>query len=294
MNRSLAATISALLLACAGAASLAAQMPSTDVWLVGLERAGDSWSVGTPRNLTARDGYDNQPAFAADGGLVYFTSSRDGQTDIWVVDLATGAARAATSTPESEYSPTVVPGGGALSVVRVESDGTQRLWRLPLDGSAPKVLAAEVRGVGYHAWLNAETVAVFLLGEPMTLEVIGLADGSRRKVVDSPGRSLHRLPDTTRLSYVAADGEGFALFAFDPAAGDSTRLGPAPDSEAHDYAWTPDAVAVAAVGSKLVRMKPGSDAAWLEIADLASHGIGTITRLAISPAGDSIAFVVDR
>ena len=42
--------------------------------------------------------------------------------------------RRVTNTPESEYSPTVTPDGAHISVIRVEADGTQRLWRFTLDG----------------------------------------------------------------------------------------------------------------------------------------------------------------
>jgi len=281
----------ALLLA---AGPIAAQMPSTDVWIAELAHEGGSWAVTGARNLTARDGYDNQPSFSPDGRLLYYTSARGEQTDVWAIDLASGEARARFESPESEYSPTVAPGGEALSVVRVEADGTQRLWRLPLDGAAASPIAPAVTGVGYHAWLDAGHVAVFLLGEPITLAVVDLADGSRRKVADEPGRALHRIPGSDRLSWVGREGEGFALFSWDPATGESTRLGSAPASEQRDCAWTPNGVALAAVGSKLYRMSPGPNAAWIEIADLASAGVGTITRLAVSPAGDRVAFVVDR
>jgi len=281
----------ALLLA---AVPAAAQMPSTDVWIAELAREGGSWTVAAARNLTARDGYDNQPSFSPDGKLLYYTSARGEQTDVWAIDLASGVARARFESPESEYSPTVTPGGDALSVVRVEADGTQRLWRLPLDGSAASPIAPAVTGVGYHAWLDASRIAVFLLGEPITLAIVDLGDGSSRKIADEPGRALHRIPGRDRLSWVGRDGEGFALFAWDPASGESTRLGPAPASEQRDCAWTPDGAALAAVGSKLYRMSPGADAVWIEVADLAPFGAGAISRLAVSPAGDRIAFVADR
>ena len=45
-----------------------------------------------------------------------------------------GSTTRVTNTPESEYSPTVTPDGAHISVIRVEADGTQRLWRFTIDG----------------------------------------------------------------------------------------------------------------------------------------------------------------
>ena len=45
--------------------------------------------------------------------------------------------------------------------------------------------------------------------------------------------------------------------------------------------------------AKLLRLRPGVDADWSEFADLTGEGITSITRLAVSPIGDKLAFVVD-
>jgi Tol biopolymer transport system component len=89
-------------------------------------------------NITNSPGYDNQPSFAPDGGAIFFTSVRGGgtQTDIYRYDLASAAITRVTSTPESEYSPTVTPDGAHLSVIRVEADGAAQLHdRRPLAGA---------------------------------------------------------------------------------------------------------------------------------------------------------------
>src|SRR5688572_18071210 len=137
------------------AIALAAQQPpSTDIWVAPLTASSGQHTVGAPRNLTARAGYDNQPTWSPRGDVIYFSSARgDGQNDIWSADVASGRqTRVTTTAPESEFSPTVVAGGGALSVIRVERDSAQRLWRIPLDGSPSSVILANIKPVGYHAW----------------------------------------------------------------------------------------------------------------------------------------------
>ena len=75
--------------------------------------------LGRPRGSPTAPGYDNQPAFSADGRSLYFTAIEDGQSDIQRYDLATPRRRARSrSTPESEFSPTPAPDGRALRGAR--------------------------------------------------------------------------------------------------------------------------------------------------------------------------------
>jgi Tol biopolymer transport system component len=289
--------LAALALAAAPTAMLPAQQlpPATDLWIAELVRDGESWRLESPRNLTGRDGYDNQPAFAAGGARLLYSSMRDGQADVYEIELASGETRRVTTTPESEYSPTPFGDGSRFSTVRVEADGTQRLWSFAYPaGDEARLLAAEQKGVGYHAWLDEKTLALFVLGEPFTLRMLDLASGTASIVAERIGRSLHKVPGTREASYVAPDGDGFAIWAIAAEGGEPRRLAPAPASENRDFAWTPDGALVAAVGAKLFRLRPGADTDWLEFADLAPHGVSDVTRLAVSPEGDRLAFVANR
>jgi hypothetical protein len=77
------------------------------------------------------------------------------------------------------------------------------------------------------------------------------------------------------------------LAEYDLAKKSVRRLGKLPDSA--DYVvWTPRGALLTAAGSKIYRW---NDGAWVIAADLAQFGVQNISRLAISPAGDQIAFV---
>src|SRR6476659_4671772 len=103
-----------------GAAPLAAQAPpGTDIYLVRLAERQGKLVAEEVKNVTNRPGYDNQPHFSPDGKTLFFTSVRDGQSDIYRIDLASGAVTPFTNTPESEYSATVMPGGKEIAVIRV-------------------------------------------------------------------------------------------------------------------------------------------------------------------------------
>ncbi|HEX5829441.1 MAG TPA: M28 family peptidase, partial [Gemmatimonadaceae bacterium] len=278
-----------LLLPLLVAAPLAAQVPDTDVWVASLTRRGDSFSVTGARNVTSRPGYDNQPAWVGGEALLY-VSRRDGQTDVWRVEVGGGAPRQLTRTAESEYSPTLTPDGRGIAVVRVERDSTQRLWRFPLSGAgAPRLLLPAVRPVGYFAWSGPSTLALFVLGSPNSLQVARLGDASANTVASGIGRSLQPVPGTPAVSFIHHDGGTATVKRLDPASGDVRPLFAAlPESD--DLAWVDSATALMARGARVYASRGGD---WREVADLAAAGVGRITRLAVSPDRRRLAFVAE-
>ena len=269
--------------------------PGTDIYLVGLTtRDGMPQIVGAPQNLSDRPGYDNQPAFTPNGSAVLYTSIReDGQADIFRHDLASATSMQVTRTPESEYSPTIIPGGEAISVVRVEPDSTQRLWRFDLDGSDPELILPDVAPVGYHAWADANTLALFVLGDPPTLQLADTRTGAVEIIARNIGRSLHKIPSRNAISFVEKVSEDeWWIRQLDMATREITPLvRTLPGSE--DYAWTPDGSLLMGQGSMLYAWRPG-DAEWTPVADLAGAGVRTITRLAVNPGGDRLALVAEE
>ena len=155
MLRSIALVVSCL-------AVLQTAPPDTEIYLASLTTTGDTLTIGTPVNISNSPGYDNQPSFTPDGKSVLFTSVRGTRkpdpansaatgSEIYRYDIASQRLTQLTDTPESEYSPTVTPDGQHFSTIRVEADGTQRLWRFAIDGKNPELVLADVKPVGYHA-----------------------------------------------------------------------------------------------------------------------------------------------
>ncbi len=276
----------------AGGAAAAEAPPGTDIFLAEIIEQGPLPQVtGEPRNLTRRAGYDNQPSFTPDGSAILYTSIRDGQADIFRYDVSSATAARVTSTPESEYSPLLMPTGDAISVIRVEADSTQRLWRFPLPaGGNPQLILEDVMPVGYHAWADAGTLALFVLGEPPTLQIADTGTGTARVVAKDIGRSLHKIPRSNAISFVdKSAGEDWWIRRLDLASGAITPLVQAlPGSE--DYAWTPAGTLLMAQGSTLHAWRQGGPG-WVQIADFTSAGLESITRLAVSPRGDRLALV---
>jgi hypothetical protein len=298
-----------------------AQAPAAtnpEIFLAPLSGRDGTLTVGTPQNISNSPGYDNQPYFTADGAAILFASDRSRvvsapvegvttptpRTDIYRYEIATGRVVQVTDTVEAEYSPTPTPDGRGISVVRVEADGTQRLWRFTGDGRAPELVLKDVKPVGYHAWIDPYRLALFVLGErgqPATLQLADTRTGRAEIVATDIGRSLQPMP-TRGIGFVqrspAAEGQrpALAIVRFDPDARGEARLetliSPVAGAGQPDLVWMPDGTLLMAHESTLYRWKRG-DSTWSRVADLTAVGLRGVSRLAVSPGGDRLALVAD-
>lgn len=270
-----------------------AQSP-TDIYLGTLTVKEGRVQIRELRNITDRDGYDNQPSFTADGRGVLYTSIRDGQADTYYYDIAGASIRRVTQTAESEYSPTPMPGAETFSVVRVEADSTQRLWHFDMAGENRGVLLENVKPVGYHAWYEPGTVVLFVLGAPPTLQIADLSTGNADVAADAVGRSLHKVPSRSSISFVHKISEDeWWIKELDVGTRQLTELvRTLPGRE--DYAWTPGGVMLMGREAKMYQWNPDRSAEWELVADLSAQGVTAITRIAVSPSGDRVAIVSER
>jgi hypothetical protein len=287
----------------------------TEIYLATLTRAEGRIVLGQPVDISNNPGYDNQPSFTPEGSAILFTSVRGERkpdpanpaasgSDIYRYDLASARVSQLTRTPESEYSPIVMPDGRHFSAVRVEADGTQRLWRFTIEGTDPALLLPDVKAVGYHAWIDSGRLALYILGasgeqgsgRPSTLQMATLADGSTRIVASNIGRSIQRMPDG-RVSFVSREQDSggspvkTSIRAWDPTSGRIDTLVDAPEGQSDvDTAWTPDGTLLVSNRTALLAWRPG-DSTLSAAVDLAPLGLSGASRLAISPKGDRIAIV---
>lgn len=265
--------------------------PATDIFVIDLRiTPAGNLKVGQPTKITDWPGYNNQPSFLPDGKSILYTSIRNKQADIYRYDLRGAKTTQVTDTPESEYSPTLMPDGKSISVVRVEADGTQRLWKFPLAGGAPSLILEKIKPVGYHLWVDDDTLALFILGKPNTLQLVNLRTGKAEVIADNPGRILRRVPHENKFSFVhKVSDQEWLIKTYDlKTRVVETFIKTFPGAE--DYAWTPSGVLLMANGTKLFARKK-SDYAWVELADFGNAGLKNITRIAASPKGDRIAVV---
>jgi hypothetical protein len=301
-------------------AAPAAPVPGTDIYLLSLSGGVPSMKAAKPAPVSNAPGYDNQPNFSADGSRILFAGNRDGkQTDVFSFDRASGRITQLTQTAENENSPTFVPAGagppGSFGVVQSEFDkngnrptpAIQRLWRFNAEGKSPSLILANIDPVGYHAWIDSARLVLFVLGaqgKPATLQIANVKSGKAEIAAEGIGRSLHRIPATTHASFVQREASGeFWVKEIDVTSKKIDPLVKAVEgSSDRDMAWMPDGKTILmSSGTKVfswtrlpagASAKVGGAAGWTEVFDAASHQLGAISRIAVSPKGDAVAIVV--
>lgn len=272
--------------------SIAAEAPGSELFMAPIDTTETPLQVGTPQRLTERPGYDNQPAFTVDGSAFLWTSIRDGQADIYRRSLRSSddeeAETRLTRTPVSEFSPTPLEAGG-MSVVRVEDDGRQRLWRYTTQGAPVDPILADVDSVGYHAWLDQNRVALFMLGTPTTLDVRNLRTRMDTTVASTIGQSLQSLPGRSAISFIQIDDDSTtAVHLLDGTSLTSRRLTATPGDQTGDYhAWTPDGTLLMGEGTSIYAWSEGEE----DWSTVASFDTLEVSRLTVAPAGDRLIFV---
>lgn len=268
--------------------------PETDIFVVETRRGDGGLELGRPVNVTRRAGYDNQPNFLPDGsGFLYTAIREDRQADTWHYDVPTRSLKRVTASLESEFSPTIVPGGDGFSTVRAEPDGILRLWRWPMDGRSPSVILRDVTGVAFHTWIDAQTVALAIARseDELILEVVDVDSGQERVLARDIGRSLHRFPGGRLVAYVDKSvPDGWLIRILDVDSGELVRSLPV-RSGAEDFVVLPDGAIVMAEAQRLF-LFPADAEDWEVLADWGGLIQGRITRLAASPDGRRLAVVV--
>lgn len=252
-----------------------------------------------PMPVSVAPGYDNQPMFSPDGARILFAANRDGkQTDVYAFDRTSGRVSQLTQSPENENSPTFLPAGigdpGGFSVVQSEMDRTQRLWRFNAQGRDPQLILTDIKPVGYHAWVDADRLALFVLGQPNSLQLASVKTGKGEVAANGIGRSLHRIPGTRRVSFVHREpSDEFWIKQIDV---DSRKIDPltkvVEGNHERDMAWTTDGKTILMSGGTKIYSWTIGAPGWTEVFDVSAHNLGAVSRLAVSPKGDAIAIVV--
>jgi Tol biopolymer transport system component len=97
-------------------------------------------------------GDDSMPAFSPDGRRVYFTSNRDQQGEIYVMNADGTGQRRLTRRPGDDWAPDVSPDGGRLAFTQLP--GT--IWTMNSDGTGLRRLTSGVEPAWRPRVLRAE------------------------------------------------------------------------------------------------------------------------------------------
>ncbi len=177
---------------------LSGQLPNTDIWLLNIAYVNNNITFSVPVNITQRVGYDNQPAFASDNSFLLFTSVREkDHAEIYKYDLISKTITQQTFVNESVYSPTFYADGQHFSVVMVEIDEVQRLWQFAMYDDRPTVLLPDIDSLGYHCWINNDSVAWIKITEPPSLYIANTTTQLSRLLSKNVARGMIKAKDNS-------------------------------------------------------------------------------------------------
>lgn len=265
----------------------------SEIYLLDVQLSKSKISISNPVNVTNHPGYDNQPSFHKRDPILYYASfNEEGRSDIKTYNYNTGETSLLTTTSEREYSPTLTPDGQYISCIIQRDNGAQDLGQYPVGGGEAMVLIDNLI-VGYHAWVNANQLMLFVLGDPMTLQLYDLKSKTSEVIENNIGRSLHQIPGEQALSFVHKKSEkDWVIQRIDKK---SRKISPIvatlPGRE--DLTWTNDGRIIMSDGMKLFFYNPKSKGGWTEI-EFANNELKGISRLAISQDGKKLAIVVSE
>ena len=266
----------------------------TEVYLFDLDFSNGKPVLSNPKNISNNPGYDNQPSFW-DDDHVLFASTRDEQTDVIQFNVSEGSTSSwlTYTTTGSEYSPLRVPGKRAISAIRLDVDGLQRLYEYDLKNSTSEPLS-ELK-IGYHVWFDKEVlVATVLVQNRMDLVVIDLEEDTHTTVFQNVGRSLHRISGSDLVSFISKKNSVWEIRSLDPATGNTQKIANTYGQE-EDISWLDGHTIITGSGKRLLTLHTNAeDADWETVMAFGLEEINNISRIAISPNGKRLAFVAEE
>lgn len=254
-----------------------AQLPETDIWLFKLEKKDGKLSYSNYSNITARVGYDNQPMFSADEkSILYVSIDSSRQADIYRYDLSKKTVLNLTNTRVSEYSPTLLPDKSGFSCVVVEQDSAQRVWAYSLNGTFDRILFSNIDSIGYHTWLNQDSLIYYKLTEPHSLRVASYSNEKDVWLCDHPTRSFKKINGSSNFIYAQKNTTGIQYYFYDVLLKRS-RLFAEHNTMDEDFIWHPSLGLVKSVGSDLMVYDENTKS-WKMLFSLGNAGVKKITR----------------
>ncbi|MBO6623040.1 MAG: hypothetical protein JJ892_07730 [Balneola sp.] len=257
--------------------------PNTEVFVFDLKETDSGFNLSNPVNVSENEGYDNQPSFVVDGSGIFYSSTRNGQTDIALYSFETGESQFLNNTPAlSEYSPVQTPDKSGISFIILSEDGTQQFWKVTPTQNEPKILESEVV-IGYYTWYTNDIYFCFVLADddnPATFQQHTISTDDKKVLGTNPGRSLHKIPGKDAISFIDKNTSEWEIKAYYPESKSfETLANTLPEVE--DMVWISETVMVMGSGSKLYFFDTKNSAnSWELLYDLSEFELNGITRLA--------------
>lgn len=269
---------------------------NTEIYLFDLQFDNGKIIISNPENISNRKGYDNQPFFHPSKPWIYYSSFDDSlRSDIKVYDMETKKSWNFTDTRVREYSPTVTPDGKFISCIIQKDNGEQNLSKYPIGGGDVVDIIDDMI-VGYHAWIDEESLILFVLGEPHELRTYNVRSAKSNIVTKDIGRSLSKTSGNLQGCFVQKSIDEWSIMKVDIQTYKIEKICSTIEGR-EDFVWLNDEIILMNDGFQIYYKNVEVGDEWKKVEydfELGSRNefMKDLTRMAISGDGKRIAVVV--
>ncbi len=268
-------------------AFLLSAQDNTEIFLFDLTNNNSKIELKNGKNISNNEGYDNQPSFMSER-YILFSSTRNGQTDIAKYDTRYDSKTWLNFTEGGEYTPLKIPNKSEISAVRLDKDGTQRLYSYNRSNGESTELIADLV-VAYYTWFDEHTVVSAVIeGEQLNLYTSNISEGTNRKYATNVGRSFHKIPGSNLVSFISKENENqWQIKSLNPETG-ATKVIANTIEGVEDICWLDSKTLLSGKDNILYKLRLQRDNNWKTVANLDVNGITKITRLAVNAEGTKL------
>jgi Tol biopolymer transport system component len=165
---------------------------SSDLYVIEPDGSGRTALTDTPTEN------DIEPAWSADGSKLAFSSNRDGNYEIYVVDADGTNPRTLTAHPARDSRPAWSPDGSRIAFESNRGGGATGIYVMDADGSNPVLLQPQA---GHPSWSPDGSKIAFSDGSIWVMS----ADGAGKQLIRERGTAFDSCAGLVPFSYFGPD-----------------------------------------------------------------------------------------
>jgi hypothetical protein len=219
-------------------------------------------------------------------GQIAFTSDRDGDSNIYVMDTDGGGVQQLTDDPASDRYPAWSPDGTRIAFVSIR-DGDSNIYVMDADGGNVRQITDRLGGKWSPTWSPDSTLIAFGSNRDGDEDIYVMdADGGNvQQLTDDPGvdRDPAWSPDGTRIAFVSTRDGDSNIYVMDVDGGNVRQLTDDPRQD-QSPAWSPDGTRIA-FASHLNKLNAGGADIGVHIYVMDADG-GNVRQLTDAPGSD--------
>ena len=202
----------------------------------------ESFLPGEISRLTNHSADDGTPSWSPDGRRIAFTSSRDGNNEIYVVDSDGSNLRRLTNDPADDGYPSWSPDGRSI-VFHSSRDGNGEIYAMGSDGSNPRRLTNDSANDVAPVWSPDGRRIAFMSSRDGNWEIYSMdSDGNnpRRLTSNSATDGIPSWsPDSRQIAFESSRDGNFEVYSMGSDGNNPRRLTNNPAVDGFPV-WSPD------------------------------------------------------